>query len=119
MNPSSKTSYTSNFGQNTQILRITPGRDCRLWPYIQAPDCSKTIYQCKSKLIHGDISPKVYQGLNVGFDYDLAGTVPCNNTVENYQYSQYIPSPCVKCSDSVNVHGTCRCSSDGTCGYMP
>ena len=56
--------YNSDYGQHTRPFEITPGRNCRLYPYIRSKDCSKPIAQCKSRFL---------QGMPVHFEYDLSG----------------------------------------------
>jgi hypothetical protein len=93
--------YSSNFGQGTAMLTISPGRNCRLFPYVQAPGCSKAINQCKSSFL---------QGKPVQFEYDLAGNCACD---ANVSPSAVLDMNGKKCTTSV-VQGGCRCSQMST-----
>ena len=70
MTTSDSSSYATDYGQHTPMLQITPGRDCRLWPYLKAPDCTRALYRCKSKAL---------QGMPVDYDYTLAGETKCSS----------------------------------------
>ena len=109
MNPThSSNEYMQNFGQGTRMLEITSGRDCRLWPYIKAPDCTHKINLCKSQAVYG-LPAQAYQGLPVHYKYGLSGE-SCPNK-ENY--AMLFPR-CKRCTDSARVYGSgCRCSVAG------
>jgi hypothetical protein len=109
----------TNFGQGTPLLEITPGRNCRLWPYLKGAGCTKAINQCKSQVVYG-LPPAALQGMPVNYKYNLAGQ-KCGDTVENYasyasmdgpapsDYATLFPK-CRRCTDSSRVNGSgCRC----------
>ena len=137
MNPTTQcacSSYMTNFGQGGRMLEITPGRDCRLWPYVRAADCDRKINLCKSQAVYG-LPPAAYQGLPVNYQDNLAsdGTscskenycTACGKTPnmrrENYapnstqpNYATLFPR-CKRCTDSSRINGSgCRCTAYGT-----
>ncbi len=104
MNPQSTSTYSKDFGLGTPLLEITQGRDCRLWPYVQAPDCNKKINQCKSQAIYG-FPAAAYQGSPVHYRNSLSGE-KCSLS-ENY--ATLFPR-CKRCVDSARVNGSgCKC----------
>jgi hypothetical protein len=69
--------YAKNYGQNTPLYHLTPGKSCNLSPYIRSANCSD-IHGCNR------FSCQNYydMGRPIGFEYTLAGLdCPNNNEV--------------------------------------
>ena len=97
MNSSPPSQY-AHLGQTGPLLQITPGRNCRLYPYIQGKGCTQAINQCKSDIVY-KLPGGSLQGYQPKFDYTLAGSAPCSSA-EGY---------CSYCTNSTH-QGGCRCN---------
>ena len=77
--------------ESTPLFQVTPGKNCRLFPYLWTPECAaayqtgminpqNNLYMCRAM---GPVDPgQMYTGLPVNFQYNPAGQ----------------PKQCVTCS---------------------
>jgi len=66
--------------EDTPLFHVTPGKNCRLYPYIWSKDCADIYnkgqknpipYLCRPQ---GSVDPnQQYTGFNVFYEFDLAG----------------------------------------------
>lgn len=78
-----KCNYTKlDDSESTPLFQVTPGKNCRLFPYLWTPECAAAYqtgminpqnnpYQCRAM---GPVDPgQMYTGLPVNFEYSPAG----------------------------------------------
>jgi hypothetical protein len=80
--------YASASDPRTPLFTVTPGKNCRLYPYIWTKDCAtiyggpdKNPYLCRPQ---APVDPgQQYTGLPVFFEYNLAGE-KCDKKDQSY-----------------------------------
>lgn len=77
----------AHLDEKTPLFEVTPGKNCRLFPYIWSKECAEIYnkgeknpfpYFCRPQ---GPVDQyQEYNGLNLSYDYNLAGNpVICRN----------------------------------------
>lgn len=71
-----KSSNYTKLDQSTPLFTVTPGKSCRMYPYIWSKECAENKkpnpYLCKPQ---NPVDPnQKYLGYPVFFEYDLAGS---------------------------------------------
>ena len=93
----SYTSYRYDYAKaekenDTPLFHVTPGKNCRMFPYLWTTDCAKIYagpeknpYICRPQK---SVDPRqIYNGLPVFFEYDLAGESPQGCSSKNKIYT--------------------------------
>lgn len=97
---SSNTSYKYDYSKankvnETPLFHVTPGKNCRMYPYIWSEDCAKLYsgpkknpYICRAQ---GPVdSAQNYNGLPLFFEYNLAGESPQGCSKKNQKYTPQV-----------------------------
>lgn len=95
------------------MLQISPGRNCRMYPYIKGAGCDRAIDLCKSDLVYL-LPGGALQGAPVGTSVREAASGCGARTMESYgrARSGYYNTVFPRCVNSVHPGG-CRCDQSG------
>ena len=85
-------SMYAKLDESTPMFTITPGKNCRLFPYLWSKDCAAFYgpngnpadnpFRCKAQ---GPVDPnQQYLGFPVNFEYSLSGEKNCNTPTSEY-----------------------------------